>query len=168
MYEGQSESEVLNREVSVMSSAVSEAKSSEPIRIIMRKSKTLGSGLDDAAPSSMPAEIIKNKARKFERLRSEKLKTEQSETEKVADGQSSAGESVDVTIDKKEMESLFSRNNIAWEQIRSEDKRWLYRLNGSGQSVKTVFDKLKSAGFTQTNFPDFSNDSVTVELEINY
>jgi competence protein ComGC len=169
MYTDKPASEVLNTDGDVLTSTKSEEKvSSAPIRIILRTSATLSSGITDAAPSSKPEEYKKSKTRRSERIQTTRSKTEISESEYVAGKSASTGDGGNGRTDKTEIEALFSEYYIAWEQIQFDDKNLLYRLNGSGLAVKTVVDKLKSAGFIQVNFPDFGDDSVQVELEIYY
>jgi len=160
--------EETDADIVAMSSTKSDEKRSlEPIRIILRGAASSSPELS-TAPSSMPSERKKMKTRRSERAILKTSKAEITESENMTSTPSGADAGITVKIDKNDIESLLSESNITWKLVLLEEKRLLYRVNGTGQTVKQVVDKLKTAGFIEINMPSLSDDSVDVELEINY
>jgi len=169
MYTDKPALEILNKDAADMSGTISEQTvASIPIRIILRTSEAVSSDMNHTAPSSIPQENKKIQTRQTQRIRATGSESELSKSENIAGNAASSSEVVIGTIDKTEIETLFSGYYIAWEQLQVDDKKLLYRLNGSGLSVKTVVDKLKSTGFIQENSPEFTDDAVQIDLEIYY
>jgi hypothetical protein len=145
----------------------SSSRTGEPIRIIMNAAELVRPESIEP-PSSVVSEMKLSKARRFDRVDKKSLKAGTAESDNAVERSTDANYVPGTVIHKSEIEAMLSEIGVDWKCVLHEDSKLLYSLKGSSKAIMLIVNKLSVNNFSVGSMPDFSNDSVTVELELNY
>ncbi|MGE5670043.1 MAG: hypothetical protein ACM31E_01275, partial [Fibrobacterota bacterium] len=138
-----------------------------PIRIIMNAAKLVRPESVEP-PSSIVSEMKMSKARRSDRVDKKRLKAGTAESDNAVERSADANYVPGTVIHKSEIEAMLSEIGVDWKCVLHEDSKLLYSLKGSSKAIMLIVNKLSVNSFSVGSMPDFSNDTVTVELELNY